>query len=640
MINNIDKRPTPDVQLPQLRIPLGVRATTRGPPTARVTASPSSSARQSAKTTPTTGLRHKDAQIKFAVIESSSPPGPINDDSLLLIDRQKEVREHQGREAAMFPGRSSSPAGVAKASSSGLPKLTFKPTEAPLAGLDPDEETSPTFPPDTLMNGFLGSSPTPSSGRNRSQDRFSDNGLPSSPPLVSSYLHVRRGDSALLRERSKAPSQAAIESGGVKNRSTPPEDQADKYAAADKAEDIAGGVRQRNLPDTNILSDLDVYVDAPSEPQLASSSSPGKAQEDRTQVGVHSETVHRDADERSNTTVPRDDLHLQERPQSSMEPEVSTVMDSFRSQASSRFSTDDEQAAAQLLAEMEGAQSQQPCRSASDAVHSQASKKRKRSTKDASRKRARVSTPAQETPRVIEAPNLGEVVAECVLIEARPATGMLRAVSAGKEIKKERSTSPPAASFMSTVEETPIPDKRHSGRPRQSAARHRSSQGLGGGSRSARKVQIKAEPDDEANAPHSVPKTRTRRSRKVRGPGKVHRDTSLDPLQTDDGLLQSLTSSSGIDAPRPSGDDGAQVECPPAGRAGEIPSAAAALTGQADVRCGEGGTTAQSILEGFRGLIGGVQQVALGPEEERVMVSMLFECVQHVHEAGRRYRRS
>lgn len=58
--------------------------------------------------TPPTRLRHDDSQIRFVAVESS-PIDPANNESQLLTDRQKEVKERQQADAAIFSDIRSSP---------------------------------------------------------------------------------------------------------------------------------------------------------------------------------------------------------------------------------------------------------------------------------------------------------------------------------------------------------------------------------------------------------------------------------------------------------------------------------------------------------------------------------------------------
>ncbi|KAL9102739.1 MAG: hypothetical protein Q9163_002136 [Psora crenata] len=621
-------RPSHEVGLFQrLRSSKG-RAFSDSPQPLRASPSPLRSARRSMTTTPKAQFRHDDSQIQFAPVESS-PFATSNDESQLLTDRQKEVQERQRHKAAMFPEVGSRLGAEPKASITTLPKLAFKQKQTPAPGLDTDEDNSPTFPPDPIMNGFLGSSPTPSSNRNRSEERFTDDGPPSSPPLVSSHLQVRRERPPLLQKSANLPFQVPLGSDGQHCVPPPIEDQAEITNGAnhDKAGQL--GVQQRNLPDTKVLSDMDVYLDAPSEPQVDSPGGPLEARANKKVWRGQSENISRHVTGLEARPAPKHGPSLQKGPE---DPDVSKVMDSFQSNSSARIPNENDQATAQLLAEMQSAQSQGSSGLGADAGLAQASRKRKIPTNNAPRKRAKVSKAAQRSSKVIEAPRAGEAVADCVLIDACPARDMFEPTSPEALVKKELSTSPRVASLGFTVEETPIPGRQRSGRRRQMPASDETSHGPTRTTRSARKVKIKEETENEPNAPHSLPKRRRRRWRKSDDTSSVYVDTSSDPLHADDSLPQIPTSSSAINVSLPAGED--LSDCGPSViRPGEAQQETVGGDLHTDSRL-RNGPTPRSILDGFRSMSDHIKQVALGPEEERALVSILFETVQLVHEAG------
>lgn len=149
--------------------------------------------------TPRSKLRHEDSQIEFQAIDSS-PPNDNDQDSQMLTDRQREVRERQRDEGALFPDIRSSP------------NLPVRPKGATETGrltapdgkigdlqqnLTPVKENAD---PDS-MDFVLGSSPTPAPHRKRNtrlneklgtfsrrknviynQDHNDIDEIPSSPP--------------------------------------------------------------------------------------------------------------------------------------------------------------------------------------------------------------------------------------------------------------------------------------------------------------------------------------------------------------------------------------------------------------------------------------------------------------------------
>ena len=625
------KSPEIDSPVSRLVTPTTVRALI-SPQSHRASASLRPCAGHSVKTTPRVRLRHDDSQIQFAAIESS-PLGLENRDSQMLTDRQREVKERQGLEAAMFPEIKSSPAAVTKASALHIPQLAFKPNQAPSVGINADDEISPTLPPNAMMNGFLGSSPTPSSGRHKSQNIFSDDGPPSSPPFISSHLHIDRKSPIVSQNGRRSPMEVVSGSQQLECATFPSQQEEGpsavaKEPCADKKDD-----QQRSVSDTNITSDLDVYVDAASEP-------PPSHLSDLPSLKERSLRQHEDGDRSWINSCQSREQSLELHRQSSHELEIGKVTESFQSEASSRFLTDDDQAAAQLLAELEGAQSPYLLRSRGQA---QTSKKRKRSPIHVSRKRARTSAVSEDSLAISEIPNAGEVVADCVLVDARPATGDFRPISPETVVKRERSESPPSAAFASTVRETPLPARRYSGRARSSAVSQRSSQGSSTTRRSGRKVQIKPETEDAATSPNAVPKTGKRKSMRLNRANSLHMDTSSDPVHVDDGSLQPSMSFSVIDVPRPCADHTANMESTSINRPDPSQHQTSVPSLQVHDMPDKGAErqpSPQTILEGFKSMYDQIKEVTLGAEEERAMIQILFESVQEVHEAGRRHAKA
>jgi hypothetical protein len=126
-------------------------------------------------------LRHDESQVQFEAIESS----PIADtivDSQLLTDRQKEVKERQKAEAAMFPDLRSTPRTKGGPSSVELAfrRSASKARSVASPDISPDIErqTTPTLLPQGEEDDYVNSSPTPTRALN--QDEVSE--LPSSPP--------------------------------------------------------------------------------------------------------------------------------------------------------------------------------------------------------------------------------------------------------------------------------------------------------------------------------------------------------------------------------------------------------------------------------------------------------------------------
>ena len=122
-------------------------------------------------------LRYDDSQIQFAAIESSPLEGR-HLDSQLLTERQKEVRQRQKENAAMFPDIRSSPSMAhAQAHAKAVPPQL--PAQRPLAN-----ERSTTPGPEAGFDDFVASTPTPRRGQPLSVPYHDSDPAdpPSSPP--------------------------------------------------------------------------------------------------------------------------------------------------------------------------------------------------------------------------------------------------------------------------------------------------------------------------------------------------------------------------------------------------------------------------------------------------------------------------
>jgi hypothetical protein len=141
--------------------------------------------RKSRKRDSTPRLRHDDSQIQFEPIVSSPGLDTVLD-SQLLTDRQKEVKERQEAEAAMFPDLRSSPRSKDKmqkntASDAELPfhrsssSTKLRQTTSPSV----ERQATPTIVPGGDEDNFVASSPTPTRSLHEHLDISAP---PSSPP--------------------------------------------------------------------------------------------------------------------------------------------------------------------------------------------------------------------------------------------------------------------------------------------------------------------------------------------------------------------------------------------------------------------------------------------------------------------------
>ncbi|KAI1827186.1 hypothetical protein F4861DRAFT_494326 [Xylaria intraflava] len=134
---------------------------------------------RSAKRSKISKLRHDDSQIKFATIEESSPSNPSLE-SQVLTDRQKEVRERQLENAALFPSIRSSPQeekeGPIPSPHPSVPQH-FNMTQSPMV----DRSTTPKV---NRSYNYVSSTPTPRRGQPSviDEDHEMTDDVPSSPP--------------------------------------------------------------------------------------------------------------------------------------------------------------------------------------------------------------------------------------------------------------------------------------------------------------------------------------------------------------------------------------------------------------------------------------------------------------------------
>ena len=612
------RRVSPELWLPSSGTPLKNRFSSYGP-----SLNPLVSARRNVKRTPKARLHHDDdSQIQFASIKSS-PLLSKGGDPYMLTERQKEVKERQQHEAALFPEIRSSGGEIPKTRDHRLPKLDLKSNQAPKVSLNPDDEASPTFPPDNMMNGFLGSSPTPGSSRHRSSERLSESEPASSPPFVSSNLQLSRPANLSPTPRS-GPSQ------GVHEEPSLPvlrENSQNRTASVLTGSHMSYHVPHHHQKDpiskSNIFSDKDVFVDAPSEPQIRS--------DEEHRKGLHSEgqsfeDTTRPIDQApSVTAVSQPEAHVQKVPPSSQEGERNKIMSSFQSEASARLSADDEQAAAQLLAEMENAHSQTPQRRTLRTSRA-ASRKRKASTEGTSKKRRRTSIISHASSGVQRDLARGEVMADCVLIESRPMEGAFQLSRSQAVIKRERSESPGVGAFLSTGSPMPTPSRPRSGRQKPAARNEPASQDSSSTRRSGRKGSSRQAAGKEDEEQGLQPGRRTGGGSKRTS--DVARDSPLssDPLHGEDDMLPSSLSVSGMEVPQSDLAGPSRAQQPGLGRSAGEPGGVS--------------HTGQGILERFRSMFEDLKSIALGPEEERAMMTLLFGSVQQIHEAGRRHSRT
>lgn len=550
-----------------------------------------------------------------------------------------------------------------------LPKLVFKSTQSAAPPPAIDEDTSPTYLPDALMNEFLGSSPTPSSKRSN-DGRFGDD-PPSSPPFISSSLQIDQLADALLAHGEQVPVQGIADAEEDPGNRLSNEDQLSTkgYSSNDVAmggvvndpgpandQEAALALKAPPVPvDVHPMSDFDIYVDAPSAP-----------------LSKEPATDHND-------NPPND------------------PMGSFQSDTSSRFSVEDEQVTAQLITEMEHASSQQSAKQAEAVQSAPGATKKRKWTADTNgvNKKTKHTSPSSDPQTATEIPRTGETLADCVMIDVREADRSCSVLP--QKIKRELSASPSIFTSTQAVEETPIAQKRLEDSLRDSEASQSSSQEMDasmtprravGRPRGSRNSQIKLEETEKEQA--SALRKSTRVSERLSGSStnSPHISPAASQASTRGGqwlalgktprkgmfrwLQRSSAESKDIGTrpdPAPTASSahegsskGMEEECGlQNSQRHNVPSAnhdrehhttmhreqgeyvanqidAEAQTETSGVVETEGDSpTAQGILQRFQGMLNNIKRVTFGPEEERRMVGILFESVKEVHEAGRRH---
>ena len=568
-----------------------------------------------------------------------------------MTDRQKEVKERQRREAAaMFPEIGSSPRTTSNPIDYNLPQLVLKSTQDRVPQSTIHEDSSPTYLPDALMDEYLGSSPTPSA--KRSSDRRSDNDPPSSPPVFPPELRTNQltdapiasANNGLVQETANAEQNLCnhfAEKSPPVVKSCPPDEESN--GAVEDAHTLTG--HQKRASDMNApqittdpppVSELDIHVDAPSERSLDKPS----AEHD--------------------------------------------IAHSSQSEKSSQFSVEDEQVTAQLITEMERASSQQLAKQDKTAQSLRgATKKRKRNCEVVVAENKKKRTSLSSNPKAAaDVPITGEMVADCVMIDVREADRSRAMLS--QKVKRELSASPPMSTNIQAIEP-------HVDHPMRSAANQSLHQEQNmpdtvkkavGRTRGSRNSQVKQEEIEQEQA--SGVRKGTRVSERLSGSttssphnsqtssqeptkGKTPRRGVLGWLQrrsaeSEEVAVSKKTASSRKEKNAETSGGNSNVQdgqCDEPSPASHEPehqstshkegheSSANQDDGemQAQGRDGfdrgeeekEEAASAQGILEKFQGVLDNIKRVTFGPEEERAVVGMLFECVKEVHEAGRRH---
>lgn len=717
--------------------------------------SPKSSSRRSAekKTTPTARLRHNDSQVQFAAVESSSPLAPYADDSQLLTERQKEVKERQRREAAaIFPDIGSSPMSRSRTRDKrSPPKLVLSGSQRSHANLDADD-SSPVLPSDdVLMKDVLGSSPTPRSNRRVTLDLGSDFEPPSSPPTAPAVVAAVEQLAPPLIPSRIMQDQLKSVNPEENNPGAEPENEDVRLPRGEpvsvqhfeevtvgkqpetvihntnpKLEGKTSNEDDRIRSDTLPCSGTDMFVDAPSEPVGETPATESSAKSCLVEPAsfssnppltsyAHEEpgsfkTVQQVATPMASSDAP---TKAQGHAPPSTEATISSIMDSFNDESTSFYSNDDEQIAAQLVNDLERASQQaSPQKDQRSGASSQFRRGRKRKMESGSlRRNSKKAKAAQGIEVVVETRQPGDNN-DCVIVDNRRAVSNLSPWS--PEIKQERSQSPSediaAVTKAVNVKTTPVRRTRSStgGAPTTENLLPRSRR------RKAGAHSVKTEDDGDAGDIVAPPLRKRRSARLSQASMDSARSQDISSAEnykdcaevSDHKLSAEHNSSDGTsqgrsESPRRSKSqtnslnpehngnhhahehEGApppvatlvnealprafrQRPRPLKPQEAEFPQAAGSAgnsldEGEHDPKRQARDTarhlkepdavmqqdedpeaphaarsSAQRLLASLRQWIGDIQRAVLEPEEEREVVSLMFESIHEVHEAGRR----
>ena len=547
------------------------------------------------KTPPKARFRHDDSQILFAAIDSS-PIASEEIESQLLTDHQKETKERQNQDAAMFPKLGSSPRSDIRQNNRGFPRLILRGSNQSRGEVELDQKISPTLPfIDGNLEAFLGSSPTPRSNRKVFTNPPSDDGPPSSPPGLPSLADMfpkqtqpdltpaDAGNDLQLNEDQDLKAEILDQTRTVEENdrhivASDPREMAPLILDPKEYEMSGEATATASDAEVHMLSDFDVFVDAPAEPLPDHVLAGGDDNEKESALIVPS------SPEPPLNSAPNDGLRLEdnplqrkmgemvENPPSENEDSTSQILDSFLSQ-SSQYSNDDEQISAQLAVDMERASSQaEVTRAHVQAKDSTKKRKRRGSASTGTVKRLRSSSRGQNCQVIIETERPDINKDDYVIVESGSASSSPHRSSPSVEQGRSTSLSNPV---QVAADALPLND------------------GL--------RVQ-------DGTSKDTVKRRSARRSR--------------EPKNQDQALQG----------------DGQDILAIQAPRAQQTPIASSQPSGASSPSPRK--SAYRRLMDGFRSLLGEVRQVTLRPEEERTVTGVLFESILEVHEAGKRHPRS
>ncbi|KAL8871868.1 MAG: hypothetical protein Q9174_002396 [Haloplaca sp. 1 TL-2023] len=646
-----------------------------------VARSPADISRQhGVETTPKARLRHDDSQIQFAAIESS-PLIPEPGESQHLTIHQQEVKERQGESAAaMFPEIQYSP--MVLQTTRRLPELILHTRQAQSkpVEVDDDAEPSPTYPhSDTLLNDFLGSSPTPRPDRKDPADRQA-NGSPASkshgiPPLRESPNEKRTPGTPRAAKSTLPISNAALHSDALGDSGSLPSWDGREVSAAHQqlrsAEDSCIPTTTKRAsevkPDDGGVeetSDLEDFVDASADPVvdgIADAAESRGPEGDSTKSPGHDRALDLlEATPLSTDvkTTPKKSARMW-----SLGNDVGGTADTS-TRTEPYTPTEDEQARDQLLRDLEEASSQGdsqvPRRRPSLSSPSKPSRKRQVPWLESpsTRKKPRQTIPSQSFEVVVETRIADERDDDCIIVDDRT-----RSISPA--IKRERSLSPVAPivqpSFLKTPARKRVP-KRCRTRSMSSRQTQAESEEETFSVASAPQLKVgrlsEVGEDDDMSEPPRKKRRRSKFHSAINNRSPVHEDQltteakSVDRYENDNQEALPDAVVAQCDDPTTSQKEGTTNLFLNTGavtkEAASRPSSSSdddtiPLTPRDEVAPTRSSTTlqptparspGQRLLDRFRGLLNDLKQVTLWPQEEREIMEVAFEVVRDVHGAG------
>ncbi|KAL8721271.1 MAG: hypothetical protein Q9225_002013 [Loekoesia sp. 1 TL-2023] len=640
------------------------------------------------KSTPKGRLRHDNSQIQFAAIDSS-PPTAATIESQHLTDHQKEVKERQEQgAAAMFPDIRSSPR---RSRSAERPaELVLHKKQALAQPLDADADPSPTFPPgDTIMNEFLGSSPTPHSVRKSPHKHQFNQDLAPSPPdspipmiMGGNYSDLKAtvpmSEPAENMEVSN-PANAAptLAQDLLKDVESPSNYQKDHGAAVD---DRDGPLEHETAEGaTHSMSNPDESVDAPVQTLVVEGCG----------AMIHHDMAKTAVPEVGSSANAIPEQPVTRRPTSNHKPEAIFIGHPIRDDdidvadpaipQAPATPTEDEQAREQLLRDLEEASSQGDSqvskRRPSLSSPSEASKKRRTRPVRSTKPRKTTKRPASflSCEVVVEKRKPDQENDNCIIVDDRPAAG--KGKSTSPIIKQERSPSPAGnrqpsspktpvtrrnptrrrtrsmtsrSSPQSSVAEDPIAPSDRSNRIRTRLDSHetdttephprkrrcteqqqRADQSVEGYHPHVESSKLPGIGDDQLELPARMPSIEGRTV-----PTIAENDMTSSQMEGIKDLLLSTRDpalephEAGGHHPSSISSDGDTVPNTPH----DNPQQAHDARPMQEAARSPG----QKMLDRFKHLIEDVKRVTFWPQEGREMVELAFEVVRNVHDAERR----